>query len=111
MDIEIVGATNHPNPFAHETIQKISASKAGMRGALPKRGHATASRLGSEEPRAEDAHELSGEGAGASAGRAEGEAALGLMRMGTVGSPLLMPQSQAPVVPLKLSFVARRSGG
>ena len=110
MDIEIVGATNHPNPFAHETIQKISASKAGMRGALPKRGHATASRLGSEEPRAEDAHELSGEGAGASAGRAEGEAALGLTGMGGIGSPLLVPESQPPAALLKMSFVAHCSG-
>jgi hypothetical protein len=42
-----------------------------------------------------DAPELSGEGAGASAdaGRAEGDAALGLMRMGAIGSPLLVPRS------------------
>ena len=111
MDIEIVGATNHPNPFAHETIQKISASKAGMRGALPKEEPVAASRSGSKEPRAKDAPELSGEGAGAGARRAEGEAVVGLTRMGGIGSPLLVPRSQPPAAPLKMSFVAHRSGG
>jgi hypothetical protein len=59
----------------------------------------------------EDAPELSGEGAGAGAGRAEGEAALGLTSMAGIGSPLLVPRSQPPAMPLKLSFIVRRSGG
>ena len=82
-----------------------------MRGALPNGTHTAALRSGSEEPGAEDAPKLSGEGAGAGAGRAEREAALGLTRMGGIGSPLLVPRLQPPTVPLKLSFVARRSRG
>ncbi|XP_039786419.1 uncharacterized protein LOC120652614 [Panicum virgatum] len=31
--------------------------------------------------------------------------------MGTIGSPLLVPRLQLPTAPLKLSFIARRSGG
>ena len=92
-------------------IRKISASKAGMRGALPKWGPAVVSRSGSNDPGSEDAPEFSGEGTGACAGRTEGEAALGLTRMGGIGSPLLVPQSQPPAVPLKMSFVVRHSGG
>ena len=87
----------------------VSASKAGMRGALPK-GTLAASRSGSEEPGAEDAPELFGEGTSAVAGHAEGEATLGLMRMGGIESPLLMPWLHPPAAPLKLSFVACRSG-
>ena len=82
-----------------------------MRGALPKGGPVATSRSGNEEPGAEDAPKLSGEGAGAGAGRSEGDAALGLMCMGAIGSPLLVPRSQPPATPLKLSFVARRCGG
>jgi len=82
-----------------------------MRGAPPKGALVAASRLGSEEPGAEDAPELSGEGAGAGASRAEGEAALGLTRKGGIGSPLLVPRSQLPGAPLKLSFNARPWGG
>ena len=59
----------------------------------------------------DDAPELSGEGTGAGSGHAEGEAAVGLTRMGRVVPPLLMPWFQPPVAPLKMSFVARRSGG
>ena len=88
----------------------VSASKAGMRGALPK-GTLAASRSGSEEPGAEDAPELFGEGTSAGAGHTEGEAALGLTRMGGIGSPLLVPRSHPPAAPLKLSFIARHSGG
>ena len=115
-DVEVIGATDPPNPSTpgpqrrRRAIHKISASKASMRGALPKRGPATTSRSGSEEPRVEDAHELSGEGAGASAGRAEGDAALGLTGMGGIGSPLLVPRSQPPTASLKMSFVAHCSG-
>ena len=45
-DIEVVGATVPPNPSAsgqrrrRQAIRKISSSKAGMRGALPKGAHA-----------------------------------------------------------------------
>ena len=74
-------------------------------------GPAATSRLGSEEPGVEDAPELSSEGASAGAKRAEGEAMLGLTRMGGIGSPLLVPRSQSPTAPLKTSFVARSSGG
>ena len=116
-DIEVVGATVPPNPSApgqrrrRRAIHKISASKASMRGALPKGGPAAASRSGSKELGAEDAPELSGEGTGASARCAEGEAAVGLTRMGGIGSPLLVPRSQPHAMPLKMSFVAHRSGG
>ena len=54
---------------------------------------------------------MSGEGTGASAGRVEGEAALGLTRMGGIGSALLVARSQPPAAPLKPSFNMRRSGG
>ena len=80
-----------------------------MRGAPPKGALVAASRLGSEELGAEDAPELSGEGAGA--GYAEEEAGLGLMRIGGIMSPLLVPRSQPPAAPLKMAFVARPSGG
>ena len=82
-----------------------------MRGALSKGGPTAASRSGSEEPGAEDAPELSSEGASAGAKRAEGEAALGLTRMGGIGFPLLVPRLQPPAAPLKTSFVACSSGG
>ena len=82
-----------------------------MRGALPKGAFAAASRSGSEELGAEDALELSGEGAGSGAAHAEGEAALGLTRMGTIVSPLLVARSQPPAAPLKLTFNVRLSGG
>jgi hypothetical protein len=36
---------------------------------------------------------------------------MALMRMGTIESPLLVPRSQPPAAPLKLSFIVRRSGG
>ena len=116
-DIEVVGTTVPTNPSApgqrrrRRAIRKISASTTGMRGALPKGGPAAASRSDSEEPGAEDAPELSREGTGAGAGRAEGEAVLGLTRMGGIGSPLLVPRSQPPAAPLKMSFAAHRSGG
>ena len=45
-------------------MRKILASKAGMRGALPKGTHTAASRSGSEEPGAEDAAQSSGDAAG-----------------------------------------------
>jgi hypothetical protein len=99
-DVEVIWASVPPNPSApgrrrrRQAIRKISASKAGMRGALPKGTHATALRSGSEEPGVEDAPELSGEGAGAGAGRVEREAALGLMRMGGIVSPLPVTRSQ-----------------
>ncbi|XP_039851804.1 uncharacterized protein LOC120710219 [Panicum virgatum] len=116
-DVEVVGATAPPNPSApgqwkrRRAVRKISAAKASMRGVLPKGGPAATSRSGSEEPGAEDAPELSGEGAGTGARCAEGEAALGLTRMGGVGSPLLVLRPQPPAAPLKMSFIARRSGG
>jgi len=40
---------------AEQAVRKVSASKAGMRGALPKGAHAAASRSRSEEPGVEDA--------------------------------------------------------
>ena len=69
-DVEVVGASA---PLVaprrrRSAIRKIPASKACLRGALPKGGSAAASRSGSEELGAEDAPELSGEGAGAGAG-------------------------------------------
>ena len=98
-DVGVIGASVPPNPSApgrrrtRQAYRKVSASKAGMRGTLPKGALATASRLGSEEPGAEDAPELSGGGADAGAGCAEGEAAMALTRMGTIKSPLLVPRS------------------
>ena len=85
-DIEVVGVSA---PLAaprwmRRAIRKIPASKAGLRSALPKGGSAAASRSGSEELGAEDAPELSGEGASADAGRAEGEAAAGLAHIGGI---------------------------
>jgi hypothetical protein len=82
-----------------------------MRGALPKGALAAPSRSESEELGAEDATELFGEGAGGGAAHADGEAALGLTRMGTIGSPLLLAQSQPPAALLKLTFNVHRSGG
>ena len=93
-----------------QAIRKVSASKAGMRGALSKGALAAALRPGSEEPRVEDATELSGEGTGADAARAEGEPALGLACMGIVGSPLLVARSQPPAALLKLTFNVCHSG-
>jgi len=93
------------------TVRKIPASKAGLRSALPKGGSAATSRSGTEELGAEDAPELSGEGAGADAGRGEGGAAAGLAHLGGIGSPLLVPRPQPPAAPLRLSFKARRSAG
>ena len=69
-DNEVIGDTVPPNPSMpgqwrrRQTIRKISASKAGMRGALPKGTHTAASRSGSEEPGAEDAAQSSGDAAG-----------------------------------------------
>jgi len=109
-DVEVVGATIPPNPSEpgwrrrRQAIRKVSVSKASMRGALPKGTLATTLRSWSEEPGAEDAPELSGEGAVASAARVEREAALGLTRMGSVRSPLLGS-------PLLLTFNVRCSGG
>ena len=40
-----------------------------------------------------------------------GEAVLGLMRMGGIGSPLPVARSQPPAMPLKPTFNVRRSGG
>ena len=57
-------------------------------GALHNGAHAAASRSESEEQGAEDTPELSGEGAGTGVNRVEGEAALGLTRMGSIRSPL-----------------------
>ena len=112
-DVEVVGASAPlatPRRRWH-AIWKIPASKVGLRSALPKGGSAAASRSGSEELGAEDAPELSGEGAGAGTGRAEGEAAAGLARIGGIGSPPIVPQLQPPAAPLRLSFTARRSAG
>ena len=69
-DVEVVGASAPPAAPRRRRrgIRKISASKAGLRSVLPKGGSAAASRSGSEELGAEDAPELSGEGAGAGAG-------------------------------------------
>ena len=112
-DVEVVGASA---PLAvprwrRRAIRKIPASKVGLRSALPKGGSTTASRSGSEELGAKDAPELSGEGAGADAGRAEGEAAVGLARIGGIGSPPLVSRPQPPAASLRLSFTARRSAG
>ena len=112
-DVEVVGAST---PLAATTrrrraIRKIPASKAGLGSALPKGGSAAASRSGSEELGAEDAPELSGEGIGANAGRAEGEAAARLAGIGGIGSPPLVPRPQPPAAPLRLSFTAHRSTG
>jgi hypothetical protein len=82
-----------------------------MRGALPKGTLAASSRSGSEEPGAEDAPELSDEGAGAGAARVEGEAALGLTRIRTIRSPLLVARSQPPAGLLKLTFNVHHNGG
>ena len=112
-DVEVVGGIIPPSAprRRRRAIQKILASKAGLRGALPKGGSTAASRSGSKEPGAEDAPELSVEGASTSAGRAEGEAVAGLTCIGEIGSPLLVPRPLPPAAPLKLSFTARRSGG
>ena len=90
-DVEVTGASAPPAAprRRRHAVRKIPASKAGLMSALPKGGFATASRSGSEELGAEDAPELSGEGAGANAGHAEGEAAAGLARIGGIGSPPL----------------------
>ena len=78
-DVEVVGASAPPAAPRRRRrgIRKISASKAGLRSALPKGGSAAASRSGSEELGAEDAPELSGEGASDDTGRGEGEATAG----------------------------------
>ena len=110
-DVDVVGAPASTPKQQRHAVRKISASKAGMRGALPKGAPAAASRSGSEEPGAEDAPELSVEGANTSAGRAEGEAVAGLTCIGEIGSPLLVPRPLPPAAPLKLSFTARHSGG
>ena len=92
-DVEVVGV-NAPPPAPRQrrhAVRKIPASKAGLRSPKSKGGSATASRSGSEELGVEDAPELSGEGAGADAGRAEGEAAVRLARIGGIGSPPLVP--------------------
>ena len=85
-DVEVVGASAPPAAprRRRHAIRKIPASKVGLRSALPKGGSAAASRSGSEELGAEDAPELSGEGAGAGTGRAEGEAAAGLACIGGI---------------------------
>ena len=94
LDVEVIGASVPPNPSApgrrrrRQAYRKVLVSKAGMREAFPMGTLAAASRLGSEEPRAEDAPEFFGEGTGAGAGYEVGEVALGLMRMGTIRSPL-----------------------
>ena len=54
---------------------------------------------------------MSGEGTGTGTTRTEGEAALGLTRMGGIGSLLLVARSQPPTTPLKLTFNMRQSGG
>ena len=110
-DVEVVGVSAPPTASRRRrrAVRKIPTSKAGLRSALPKRGSAATSRSGSEELGAEDAPELSGEGAGA--GYAEEEAGLGLMRIGGIMSPLLVPWSQPPATPLMMSFIARRNGG
>ena len=112
-DVEVVGASAPPAAPRRRRrgIRKISASKAGLRSVLPKGGSGAASRSGSEELGAEDAPELSGEGAGTDAGRGEGEAATGLARIGGIRSPPLVPRLQPPTVPLGLSFTARQSAG
>ena len=112
-DVEVVGSSAPlvtPRRRRH-AIRKIPASKASLRSALPKGSSAAASRSGSEELGAEDAPELSGEGAGANAGHGEGEAAAGLAHIGGFGCHPLVPRPQPPAVPLRLSFTARRSAG
>jgi len=111
-DVEVIGPSVPPHLSAsgqrrRQAIRKASASKAGLRGALPKGACAAASRLGSKEPGAEGALELSSGAAGASVARVEGEAALGLTRMGSIGSPLLVARSQLSTAPLKLTFNAQ----
>ena len=112
-DVEVVGVSTPPAAPRRRrcAVKKTPASKAGLRSAQPKGGSAAASRSGSEELGAEDALELSGEGADADAGRAEGEAVAGLARIGGIGSPPLVPRPQPPAAPLRLSFTARRSAG
>ena len=97
-DVEVTGASAPPAAprRRRRAVRKIPASKAGLRSALPKEGSAAASRSGSEELGAEDAPELSGEGAGTDAGRGEGEAAAGLVHLGGIGSPPLVPRPQPP---------------
>ena len=112
-DVEVVGV-NAPPPAPRQrrhAVRKIPASKASLRSPKSKGGSATASRSGSEELGAEDAPELSGEGAGADAGRAEGEAAAGLAHLGGIGSPPPVPRPQPPTVLLRLTFTARLSAG
>ena len=74
-DIEVVGGSAPlPAPRRRRhAIRKVSASKAGLRSTRPKGSFAAASMSGSEEPGAEDASELYGDGAGAGAGCEEGE--------------------------------------
>ena len=112
-DVEVVGVNAPPAAprRRRHAVRKVPASKAGLRSALPKGGSAASSRSGSEELGAEDAPELSGEGAGADAGCAEGEAAAGLACIGGIRSPPLVPRPQPPAAPLRLSFTARRSAG
>jgi hypothetical protein len=111
-DVEVVGGSTPSTAprRRRRAILKVSASKAGLRSTLPKGSSATASRSGSEEPGAEDAPELSGDGAGAGTERKEWKAAAGLMHIGEIGSPLLVPRPQPSVALLRLSFTARRSG-
>ena len=112
-DVEVVGVSTPPAAPRRRrcAVKKTPASKAGLRSAQPKGGSAAASRSGSEELGAEDAPELSGEIAGADAGRGEGEAATGLARIGGIRSPPLVPRLQPPALPLRLSFTARQSTG
>ena len=117
-DVEVAGASAPPHPPAslrrrrRHAVRKVSISKASMRGALPKGAPAAASRSGSEEVGADDAPQSSGGSAGADAARVEeGDAALGLSRMGRVKSPLPAVLLQPPAVPLKLTFNIRGSGG
>ena len=109
--VEVVGVSTPPAAprRRRRAVRKIPASKAGLRSALPKGDSAAASRSGSEELGAEDAPELSGEGAGADARRGEGEVVAGLAHLGGIGSPPLVPHPQPPAAPLSLSFTARRS--
>ena len=112
-DVEVVGV-NAPPPAPRRrrrAVRKILASKAGLRSVLPKGGSATASRSGSEELGAEDTPELSGDGTGAGARSAEGEAVAGLTCIGEIGSPLFVPRPQPHAALLRLSFSARHSGG
>ena len=80
-------------------MRKVSASKVGA-GSLSKGTYATTSRLGSEDMGAEDAPRLAG--GGISFGAAcpeEGDAALGLSRMG--GSNPLCPWSGPTPLPCR----------